>query len=154
MKERAWHATIANDASVGIEISSPGAAPLIELNKLSRWYTEVDARDSTRQNEKGKELEQTSSSDEESTHKSKEQKTNAGILEHSTHNKKRIRLKLPRDLEDKEKSLANFVAEPMAQKVIQGCIHGQTLVQYDFTREQYKALACLIATLRKSMYGS
>src|SRR5690606_19455249 len=50
LKERAWHATIANDRSIGIEIANIGAYPLEELNEiveeedkqrpgvLYRWY--------------------------------------------------------------------------------------------------------------------
>ncbi|MCC6677535.1 MAG: N-acetylmuramoyl-L-alanine amidase [Phycisphaerales bacterium] len=39
VKERAWHATIANDRSVGIEIANIGAYPPDKAAVLSRWYT-------------------------------------------------------------------------------------------------------------------
>jgi N-acetyl-anhydromuramyl-L-alanine amidase AmpD len=43
LKERAWHATIANDRSVGIEIANVGAFPVADSGKadlpLRLWYT-------------------------------------------------------------------------------------------------------------------
>ena len=39
VKERAWHATIANDRSVGIEIANIGAYPLKDAAVLDRWYS-------------------------------------------------------------------------------------------------------------------
>ena len=38
LKERAWHATIANDRSVGIEVANIGAYPLNDRNQLDKWY--------------------------------------------------------------------------------------------------------------------
>jgi hypothetical protein len=38
VKERAWHATVANDRAVGIEIASPGAFPDPDSPALKRWY--------------------------------------------------------------------------------------------------------------------
>lgn len=38
VKERAWHATIANDRAVGIEIANIGAYPPEKAATLSRWY--------------------------------------------------------------------------------------------------------------------
>lgn len=42
LKERAWHATIANDRSIGIEIANMGAYPPGRTGALDRWY-EKDA---------------------------------------------------------------------------------------------------------------
>lgn len=42
LKERAWHATIANDRSIGIEIANMGAYPPGRTSALDRWY-EKDA---------------------------------------------------------------------------------------------------------------
>lgn len=39
LKERAWHATIANDRSIGIELANIGAVPQDELAALDRWYS-------------------------------------------------------------------------------------------------------------------
>jgi len=150
VKERAWHATIANDTSVGIEISSPGAAPLGELTTISRWYTEVDV---------GKKLgegateasEQSTLSDEETTHKSKERRRDEGMLAHSDNSRKRIQIRLPEELVGKEAALAGFAGEPMVQKLVEGSVHGQALVQFDFTLEQYEALSGLIAALRTAL---
>lgn len=38
VKERAWHATIANDRSIGIEIAQIGAYPPTDAAVLDRWY--------------------------------------------------------------------------------------------------------------------
>jgi N-acetyl-anhydromuramyl-L-alanine amidase AmpD len=38
VKERAWHATIANDRSVGIEIANIGAFGVGEKDAFARWY--------------------------------------------------------------------------------------------------------------------
>ncbi len=38
LKERAWHATIANDRSIGIEIANMGAYAADEKNPFARWY--------------------------------------------------------------------------------------------------------------------
>lgn len=38
VKERAWHATIANDRSVGIEIAHIGAYPTVVGSPLADWY--------------------------------------------------------------------------------------------------------------------
>ncbi len=40
LKERAWHATISNDRSVGIEIANIGAYPKGQANVLDRYYDE------------------------------------------------------------------------------------------------------------------
>ncbi|MEQ8618620.1 MAG: peptidoglycan recognition family protein [Lacipirellulaceae bacterium] len=40
LKERAWHATISNTRSIGIEIASIGAYPEDKKAVLERWYTE------------------------------------------------------------------------------------------------------------------
>src|SRR6476619_1583840 len=42
LKERAWHATISNGRSVGIEIANMGAYGSEESNTLKRWYTKGD----------------------------------------------------------------------------------------------------------------
>ena len=38
LKERAWHATTANDRSIGIEIANIGAYPVGEINPFGQWY--------------------------------------------------------------------------------------------------------------------
>lgn len=40
LKERAWHATIANTRSIGIEIANMGAYPPGDTETLARWYGE------------------------------------------------------------------------------------------------------------------
>ena len=39
VKERAWHATIANTRSIGIEIANIGAYPVNGTNPFSEWYS-------------------------------------------------------------------------------------------------------------------
>jgi len=43
VKERAWHATIANDRSVGIEIANIGAYPDLAGSPLEKWYGEDES---------------------------------------------------------------------------------------------------------------
>jgi N-acetyl-anhydromuramyl-L-alanine amidase AmpD len=38
VKEQAWHATIANGRSIGVEIANIGAYPLSSASSLDRWY--------------------------------------------------------------------------------------------------------------------
>lgn len=40
VKERAWHATIANDRSVGVEIANIGAYEKVEGSPLEKWYAD------------------------------------------------------------------------------------------------------------------
>jgi len=40
LDERAWHATIANDRSIGVEIAQAGARPLADRADLDEWYSE------------------------------------------------------------------------------------------------------------------
>ncbi len=42
VKERAWHATVANDRAVGIEIANIGAYPPGRPSPLDRWYARDD----------------------------------------------------------------------------------------------------------------
>lgn len=44
LKERAWHATKANDRSIGIEIASIGAYPVKDAATLDRWYAPEEFR--------------------------------------------------------------------------------------------------------------
>lgn len=39
VKEKAWHATVCNDRSVGVEIANMGAYGVKEKDPLARWYT-------------------------------------------------------------------------------------------------------------------
>ena len=43
LKERAWHATISNTRSIGIEIANIGAYPPDRMETLDRWYSRSDA---------------------------------------------------------------------------------------------------------------
>ena len=47
LDERAWHATVANDRSVGVEIAQTGARPLDRASELDEWYA-PDAAGGTR----------------------------------------------------------------------------------------------------------
>jgi N-acetylmuramoyl-L-alanine amidase len=104
LKERAWHATKANDRSIGIEIANIGAYPDQGTNPLANWY-QPDAQG-------------------------------------------RIRLVLPGTTKagDPVTAIAAGLYPARGEKV-SGTIHGGQLVQYDFTPQQYEALARLTATL-------
>jgi N-acetylmuramoyl-L-alanine amidase len=102
LKERAWHATIANSRSIGIEVANIGAYPLDDTSAFARWYR------------KGPD------------HK--------------------VFLVVP---EASKSSLFSSGVElrPSRDELVVGKVHGQSLQQYDFTPQQYEALAKLTATL-------
>lgn len=106
-KERAWHAGVANDRSVGVEVANIGAYPKSEADVvLEKWYRHD---------------------------------------EHGT------RVALPADLAAAGVRRPNFVARPARPNPIIGAMHGREYVQYDFTKEQYTALARLAATLHSAL---
>lgn len=47
LKERAWHATIANDRSIGIEIANIGAYPVSASTPLDKWYRQGSQGETT-----------------------------------------------------------------------------------------------------------
>lgn len=120
LKERAWHATIANDRSIGIEIANIGAYPIgdgtrqvttpeVESSPLADWY----ARDPSG--------------------------TTPGYF-----------LTLPAWLGDGGVRTRGFLAgspRPARPLPITGEIQGQTLTQFDLTDAQYDSLIKLTATL-------
>lgn len=95
LRERGWHATIANERSIGIEIAQIGAFPPAEAATLTRWYESDPA---------------------------------GGV---------RLKTRLP----------GTF--RPLRPELIRGEIQGRDLIQYDFTPEQYTALAHLAAALNR-----
>jgi N-acetylmuramoyl-L-alanine amidase len=58
-----------------------------------------------------------------------------------------VRVTIPEELGDGGIRTKNFVARPARQELVHGEVQGKQLVQYDFTPEQYRALARLTATL-------
>jgi N-acetyl-anhydromuramyl-L-alanine amidase AmpD len=105
LKERAWHATIANDFSVGVEIAHPGAYADPQGPDLREWYA-ADA---------------------------------SGPL-----------LRFPAWLQETGVR-PGFVARPARPELVTGTVQGQRLCQYDFTPEQYEALAKLCAGLSRAL---
>jgi N-acetylmuramoyl-L-alanine amidase len=103
LKERAWHATIANDRSVGIEVANIGAYPLKDGSELAKWY---------QAGPDGK-----------------------------------IRLVEPGSNKSPGSSSGEVVLRPDRDEPIVGTVQGGKLRQYDFTSQQYEALARLTATL-------
>lgn len=95
LRERGWHATIANERSIGIEIAQIGAFPPAEAATLTRRYESDPA---------------------------------GGV---------RLKSHLS----------GNF--RPLRPELIRGEIQGRDLMQYDFTPEQYTALAHLAAALNR-----
>lgn len=102
LKERAWHAAVANDRSIGVEIANIGAYPSADDEVLARWYDE----------------------------------DHQGAF-----------VTFPMDVTGIR--TPGFFARPSRPTVISGRIQDQTLYQYDFTDEQYHALARLLATLHR-----
>ena len=101
VKERAWHASVANTRSIGIEIANIGAYS--NADQLKRWYK-------------------------------KDHRGRTYIQVPPSHQPSGIRT-------------PNFIARPDRPEPITGRVQGRELVQYDFTPEQYAALAKLTATL-------
>lgn len=103
LKEKAWHATIANSRSIGIEIAQVGAYPSADTGIFEQWYNS---------NEEGG-----------------------------------VRLDIPEEAHPGSVKNQSFSGQPARSRLIAGEINGQQLWQYDFTAEQYRALAHLVATL-------
>lgn len=59
----------------------------------------------------------------------------------------RTQIRPPKEIRDPRVHQANFLGQPARPEPVRGRIHGQELVQYDYTPEQYAALAKLTAAL-------
>lgn len=106
LKERAWHATLANDGAVGVEIAHPGAW-LSPLNAdMRRWYVKDEAG---------------------------------------------WRMKYPGWLEQTGVYTQGFIPRPDRDQLVSGNIQGKEYHQFDFTSEQYEALAKLIVGLNQAL---
>ena len=103
LKEKAWHATIANSRSIGIEIAQVGAYPSANTGIFEQWYN----------------------SDEEGG----------------------VRLDIPKEAHLGSVKNQSFSGQSARSGLIAGKINGQQLWQYDFSAEQYRALAHLVAAL-------
>jgi N-acetyl-anhydromuramyl-L-alanine amidase AmpD len=102
-KERAWHATVANSRSVGIEIANIGAYAPGRTNALDEWYVKDDEG--------------------------------------------RVRIRVPRRFGETGIRTPGFVGRPARPERVRGRVQGHELEQFDFTPEQYRALARLTAAL-------
>jgi N-acetyl-anhydromuramyl-L-alanine amidase AmpD len=104
VKEAAWHATIANGRSIGIEVANIGAYPVDnDHSPLERWYRpDPDGR---------------------------------------------IRLADPDAQPSASRDPREPALRPLRNELIVGTVQGTKLKQYDFTPQQYEALARLSATL-------
>jgi N-acetyl-anhydromuramyl-L-alanine amidase AmpD len=103
VKERARHATICNDRSVGVEMANVGAYARTQKNPFANWY---------RTNSDGF--------------------TVILIPPHAGPNPERT---------------PDFSGRPVRRAPVSGVAQGQQLSQYDFTSQQYRALARLTAAL-------
>jgi N-acetylmuramoyl-L-alanine amidase len=102
LKERAWHATKANNRSVGIEVANIGAYPVGRSSAFAKWY---------RTGADGKTF-----------------------------------LVVP-DAAKSSVFNSSIDLRPSRNEPVVGAVHGKKLEQYDFTPQQYEALARLTATL-------
>mmetsp|Transcript_5186 Transcript_5186/g.17126 ORF Transcript_5186/g.17126 Transcript_5186/m.17126 type:complete len:337 (+) Transcript_5186:186-1196(+) len=119
LRERAWHATVANDCSIGIEICQVGAVGLEDGNDLfNRWYA-ADGDGGVRL---------TVPPEVAAGEAAEEAGPSRGGSPVRT-------LEPGGDL------------RPARPEVVTGDIHGVKLRQHDFTKEQYDALGCLLASL-------
>jgi N-acetyl-anhydromuramyl-L-alanine amidase AmpD len=103
VKERARHATISNDRSVGVEIANVGAYRPEQKNPFAQWY----------------------------------QKDSHG----------RTVITIPGEAGDPAERTAGYTGRPARRGEVAGEVQGEDLRQYDFTVEQYRALARLTAAL-------
>lgn len=106
LREKAQHATIANDFSVGVEIAHPGTYPQ-PLSAAMRRFYEQDAQG--------------------------------------------WRLRFPTGRIDPGIRTPDFIGRPARPGVIEGVVQGDRLYQFDFTPEQYHALAHLCAGLSRAL---
>lgn len=135
LKERAWHAGSANDRSVGVEIANIGAYPLrldgspanvrAELDRITTPVALTDLR--WRNIELPRTLDEWYDSDALG----------------------RPFVVLPGWMKESGLRTPDFVARPARRSPIIGPMHGRLYAQYDFTDEQYHALARLTATLNR-----
>lgn len=103
LREKAFHATIANDTSIGIEIAHPGTFAQPLSADMRRWY----ARD-----EQG------------------------WFMRYLPGIEQGVRT-------------PGFVPRPDRPEFVSGPVHGRTYHQFDFTPQQYRALAHLCAGLSR-----
>ena len=101
VKESAWHATVANGRSVGVEVANIGAYPVQGPDPLALWY---------RPDSSG-----------------------------------RVLIAGP----EASGPVVPGILRPSRNDLVVGTIQGKQLKQYDFTPQQYDALAKLAATLCK-----
>jgi N-acetylmuramoyl-L-alanine amidase len=103
LKERGFHATIANGRSIGIEIANVGAFAKTQSVPINNWY---------RRTPDGK-----------------------------------IQLEIPDQFGDGGLRSKGTVLRPWRPEAVRGRVHGQELLQMDFTPEQYRALIKLTAAV-------
>lgn len=104
LQERAWHATIANNFSIGIEIANPGCWPRPRHPDMLRWY-EKDAQG--------------------------------------------WRMKFPAWMGETGIRTEDFVPRPARPEPVAGIVHDEQYWQFDYTEQQYQALAHLCAALHQ-----
>ncbi|HZN37539.1 MAG TPA: N-acetylmuramoyl-L-alanine amidase [Planctomycetota bacterium] len=104
LREKAWHATIANDFSVGVEIAHPGAWPQPLNADMRRWYERDDTG---------------------------------------------WRMKYPEWMQETGIRTPDFTARPDRPEIVSGEVQGRTWFQFDYTTQQYEALARLCAGLAR-----
>ena len=105
LRERAYHATIANSRSIGVEIANLGAHPPGGSGEFDAWYHRDDGGETI--------------------------------------------MRPPPEVGATGVRTPDFVARPDRPGPVRGTIHGRELDQYDFTPEQYAALAKLVAALHR-----
>jgi hypothetical protein len=121
VKERAWHAGVANDRSVGIEIANIGAYPVPSGQDPQAGSASGEAHAGA---------------------------TGIEILDRwYGHDADGTRITLPASMGDGDVRTPGFVGRPAREGAIVGTVQGQELVQYDLTVEQYESLVKLTAAL-------
>eukprot|EP00899_Mesostigma_viride_P003335 jgi/Mesvir1/13001/Mv06005-RA.1 len=156
LKERAWHATVANDCSVGVELANIGCCPGAERSPLfDLWYgpdASISANNvpSTTPVAGSGSSNSGAAAEEAETPVDRTDNEPGGSEATSS-----VYLRLPPGGLDPRAAypvggagqLGGFVGRPIRPYPVRGRIQGIDLQQYDFTREQYESLACLAAAL-------
>lgn len=123
LKERAWHATIANDRSVGIEIANIGAYPVEAFVGDAAGRPDGPLSITTPMIER------------------------SPLADFYAHDKLGPFLTTPAWQGDGGVRTPGFVGRPARDRPVVREVQGQALVQYDLTPEQYDSLGRLIRTL-------
>ena len=127
LKERAWHATTATTAPIGIEIANMGAYALPPEGSPKAWARDAFGPVPPEDTPLGRWYQRDANG--------------------------QLSITLPRAAGDGGLRTPGFIGHPARNELVIGPIHGQRLAQYDLTPQQYASLIKLTATLCQVLPG-